>query len=259
MQVAFPHLEYLHIHGVDNVKKIWDDQLPQDSFSKLKDVGVASCGGLLNIFPSCVLKRSQCLHSLLVKDCISLKEVFNVEGMDANVSANAKEEGVTVVLLSELILYSLPKVEKIWNKDPHGIFTFQNLKSISLHVCESLKNLFPACLVKDLEQLEKLHVCCSGIEEIVEKDINGVLVEIVPTYVFPKLTSLELYKLPELRSLYIGAHTSQWPLLEILQVLECHKLNIFAFESPTFEQRHHEVNLHMLFSLSTMQVSYFLI
>ena len=154
MQVAFPHLEYLHIDGVDNVKRIWDDQLPQDSFSKLKDVWVESCGGLLNIFPSCVLKRSQSLHTLTVRDCISLKE-------------------------------------------------------------------------------------------IIAKDINGVLLETTPTFVFPKLTFLQLYKLPKLMSLYPGEHTSQWPLLEILEVLACHQLNLFSFETPTFEQRHHEGNLHM--------------
>ena len=152
MQVAFPHLEYLYIRGVDNVKRIWDDQLPQDSFSKLKAVHIESCGVLLNIFPSCVLKRSESLRTLKVRDCISLKEVF-----------------------------------------------------------------------------------------------DGVLLETAPTFVFPKLTFLHLYKLPELRSLYLGAHTSQWPLLEILEALECHKLNVFAFETPTFEQRHHEGNLHMPF------------
>ena len=154
MQVAFPHLEYLYIDGVDNVKKIWNDQLPQESFSELKDVRIKSCGGLLNIFSSCVLKRSQSLHTLIVRNCILLKE-------------------------------------------------------------------------------------------IIAKDINGVLLETTPVFVFPKLTSLILYKLPQLRSLYPEAHTSQWPLLEILQVRKCHKLNVFAFETPTFEQRHHEGNLHM--------------
>ena len=246
MQVAFPHLEYLIIYGVDNVERIWDDQLPQDSFSKLKDVWVESCEGLLNIFSSCVLKRSQSLHALTVRDCISLKEVFDVEGMDVNVKMNAKEEGVTIIPLSVLILDSLPKVEKIWNKDSHEILSFQYLKSITIHKCESLKNLFPASLVRDLQQLEKLHVFySSGIEEIVAKDINGVLLETTPTFVFPKLTSLKLYELFELRSLYPGAHTSQWPLLENLEVVNCHKLNVFAFESPAFEQRHHEGNLHM--------------
>ena len=42
MQVAFPCLESLQILGLDNVKKIWDNQLPQDSFLKLKDVEVKS-------------------------------------------------------------------------------------------------------------------------------------------------------------------------------------------------------------------------
>ena len=154
IQVAFPHLKHLHIHGVDNLKRIWDDQLPQDSFSKLKVVQIESCGGLLNIFPSCVLKMSQSLYKLIVRDCISLKE-------------------------------------------------------------------------------------------IIAKDINGVLLKTTPTFVFPKLTFLSLARLLELRSLYIGAHTSQWPLLEILRVLECDKLNVFAFETPTFKQRHHEGNLHL--------------
>ena len=168
-----------------------------------------------------------------------------MEGMVANVNVNVKEEGVTIVPLSVLVLDSLPKVEKIWNKDPHGSLTFQTLKSIKIQECESLKNIFPASLVRDLQQLEKLHVSFSGIEEIVAKDINGVLLETTPTFVFPKLTFLQLYKIPKLRSLYPGTHTSQWPLLEILQVLECHKLNVFAFETPTFEQIHHEGNLHM--------------
>ncbi|XP_034707967.1 uncharacterized protein LOC117931168 isoform X2 [Vitis riparia] len=65
------------------------------------------------------------------------------------------------------------------------------------------------------------------------------------TNVFPKITDLSLSNLPQLRSFYPGAHTSQWPLLEQLQVLDCHKLNVFAFETPTFQQRHGEGNLDM--------------
>ena len=64
MQVAFPCLESLQVLGLDNVKKIWGNQLPQDSFSKLKDVEVKSCGKLLSIFPSCMLKSLQTLQVL---------------------------------------------------------------------------------------------------------------------------------------------------------------------------------------------------
>ena len=117
--------------------------------------------------------------------------VFDVEGIDANAN-----EGVTVTQLSQFLLTSLPKVEKIWNKDPHGILSFENLKSMTIDQCQSLKNLFPASLVGDLGQLEKLHVFSSGIEENVAKDINRVLdTDTEPMFVFPNVTSLELYNL----------------------------------------------------------------
>ena len=236
-----PSLELLNISGLDNVKKIWHNQLPQDSFTKLKDVKVASCGQLLNIFPSSMLKRLQSLQFLKAVDCSSLEEVFDVEGTNVNV-----KEGVTVTQLSQLILRSLPKVEKIWNEDPRRILSFRNLQSITIDKCQSLKNLFPASLVRDLVQLQELDVLCCGIEEIVAKD-NGV--DTAATFVFPKVTSLALSCLHQLRSFYPGAHTSCWPSLKQLTVRECYKVNVFAFENPTFRQRHHEGNLDMPLSL----------
>ena len=156
LQVAFPSLVGLEIWGLDNVEKIWPNQIPQDSFSKLEVVRVLSCGQLLNIFPSCMLKRLQSLDDLSVHDCSSLEAVFDVEGTNVNVNVN----------------------------------------------------------------------------------------------VFPKVTSLILCDLPQLRSIYPGAHTSQWLLLKQLIVLKCHKLNVYTFKTPAFQQRHREGNLDMpLFSL----------
>ena len=138
------------------MEKIWPNQIPQDSFSKLEVVRVLSCGQLLNIFPSCMLKRLQSLDDLSVHDCSSLEAVFDVEGTNVNVNVN----------------------------------------------------------------------------------------------VFPKVTSLILCDLPQLRSIYPGAHTSQWLLLKQLIVLKCHKLNVYTFKTPAFQQRHREGNLDMpLFSL----------
>eukprot|EP00261_Vitis_vinifera_P026696 XP_010660237.2 PREDICTED: disease resistance protein At4g27190-like isoform X2 [Vitis vinifera] len=158
-RVAFPSLNSLTIWGLDNVKKIWPNQIPQDSFSKLEFVRVLSCGQLLNIFPSCMLKRLQSLERLSVRACSSLEAVFDVERTNVNVNVDRG----------------------------------------------SLGN----------------------------------------TFVFPKITSLSLLNLPQLRSFYPGAHTSQWPLLKQLRVGDCHKLNVFAFETPTFQQRHGEGNLDM--------------
>eukprot|EP00261_Vitis_vinifera_P039382 XP_019080625.1 PREDICTED: probable disease resistance protein At4g27220 isoform X4 [Vitis vinifera] len=153
-RVAFPSLDCLYIEGLDNVKKIWPNQIPQDSFSKLEVVKVASCGELLNIFPSCMLKRLQSLERLSVHVCSSLEAVFDVEGTNVNVD------------------------------------------------CSSLGN----------------------------------------TNVVPKITLLALRNLPQLRSFYPGAHTSQWPLLKYLTVEMCPKLDVLAFQ-----QRHYEGNLDVAF------------
>ncbi|WKA03315.1 hypothetical protein VitviT2T_021431 [Vitis vinifera] len=45
--IAFPSLELLNISGLDNVEKIWHNQLLEDSFSQLKEIRVASYGKLL--------------------------------------------------------------------------------------------------------------------------------------------------------------------------------------------------------------------
>ncbi|XP_034707060.1 probable disease resistance protein At4g27220 [Vitis riparia] len=189
--------------------------------------------------PFPVLFDERSLRLIEVVDCSLLEEVFDVEGTNVNVNV---KEGVTVTQLSHLILRSLPKVEKIWNKDPHGILNFQNLKSIFIVKCQSLKNLFPASVVKDLVQLEKLELRSCGIEEIVAKDNE---VETTAKFVFPKVTFLKLFHLHQLRSFYPGAHTSQWPLLKQLIVRACDKVNIFASETPTFQRRHHEGSFDM--------------
>ncbi|XP_034706629.1 uncharacterized protein LOC117930215 isoform X3 [Vitis riparia] len=158
-RVAFPSLAFLQISGLDNMKKIWHNQIPQGSFSKVKMVKVESCGELLNIFPFCLLKRLQSLETLFVGDCSSLEAVFDVEGTNVNVNVDRGSLGNTFVL--------------------------------------------------------------------------------------PKVANLILNQLPQLRSFYPGTHTSRWPLLKRLGVLQCQKLNVFAFDTPTFQQRHHEGNLDM--------------
>ncbi|RVW90274.1 hypothetical protein CK203_036768 [Vitis vinifera] len=91
-------------------------------------------------------------------------------------------------------------------------------------------------------------VGCSSLEAVFDVEGTNVNVDcssLGNTNVFPKITCLSLLNLPQLRSFYPGAHTSQWPLLEQLRVLDCHKLDVFGFETPTFQQIHGEGNLDM--------------
>ena len=127
-------------------------------------------------------------------------------------------------------------------------FLFQT-KSGEGRSCGELLNIFPFCMMKRLQSLQFLRaVDCSSLEAVFDMEGTNVNVDcssLGNTFVFPKIIMLALCNLPQLGSFYPGAHTSQWPLLEQLMVSDCHKLDVFAFKTPAFQQRHGEGNLDM--------------
>ena len=165
LQVVFPSLETLTIMHMENLKIIWHDQLAEDSFFKLQSLFVQYCENLVNIFESNMLTRFQSLERLDVCDCGSLQEVFEIQGHDVG-----DTHAVTASPLKNLYLYHLPKMKQIWNKDPHGIFSFPNLQEVSAWECESLQSLFPASVARCLMQLEDLRMVDCGVEEIVSRE-----------------------------------------------------------------------------------------
>ncbi|RVW58166.1 hypothetical protein CK203_110687 [Vitis vinifera] len=99
--VAFPSLELLNILGLDNVEKIWHNQLLEDSFSQLKEIRVASCGKLLNIFPSTSLVRDLVqLQDLRVSSC----------GVEELV---VKEDGVETTPRVKTFAYKIPTFQEV--------------------------------------------------------------------------------------------------------------------------------------------------
>ncbi|XP_021281818.1 uncharacterized protein LOC110414745 isoform X3 [Herrania umbratica] len=116
--------------------------------------------------------------------------------------------------LRKLDIYDLPQLKHVWNKDPQGSLTFQNLRKVRVSRCESLKNLFPASIAKDLPQLEDLTLNSCGVEEIVSFR-EGL--EQPVRFKFPRVSSLELTDLEELKCFYPGQHTMVWPMLKKLE------------------------------------------
>ena len=234
LQVAFPSLETLIIKHMENLKIIWHDQLAEDSFSMLQSLFVKYCENLVNIFESNMLTRFQSLERLVVAYCGSLQEVFELQRHDV------RESHVTAIPLKRLILRCLPKMKQVWNKDPQGIFSFQNLQLISVWECESLQSLFPASVARFLLQLEDLQIDDCGLEEIVSRE---EIAEATTRFVFPKVTLLVLHKLPRLKWFCRGVHTSEWPLLKELEVSECDQIEIFASKILNFQETVEESQL----------------
>ncbi|KAJ6885240.1 disease resistance protein [Populus alba x Populus x berolinensis] len=194
-KVAFPDLEEFQIFEGDNLKVIWHNELRADSFCKLKTLGVWGGKNLLNIFPSSMLRRFHNLENLHIDGCDSVEEIFDLQAL-INVEQRL---AVTASQLRVVRLTSLPH----------------------------LRSLFPASIALNLPQLEELQIDTCGVEEIVAKD-EGL--EEGPEFLFPKVTDLHLEKLPELKRFYPGIHTSEWPRLKTLRVIDCEKIEIFPSE-----------------------------
>ncbi|KAF8019966.1 hypothetical protein BT93_G0603 [Corymbia citriodora subsp. variegata] len=228
-QVAFPNLETLDIDGLNNIEMIWDNQVVADSFTKLKSLCVDECDKLVNVVHFFILRQLLSLEILDVGGCGSLEVVFKLQPL------NHLDGHPIALLLKDLTLSRLPKLKCIWDKEHHGQVEFQYLRSISISTCESLTSLFPASMAMNLMQLKELTINECGIVEIIKKEEG-----LVPKFVFPMLTSLELKYLRELKCLYIGTYTSHWPALKTLDVHGCNKVEILASqtenEMPRYKQ-----------------------
>ncbi|KAJ6757115.1 PHOSPHATASE putative-RELATED [Salix koriyanagi] len=218
-KVAFSNIEKLRIRDMDNLNMIWHTEFHSDSFCKLKFLRVEG-NKLLNIFPPNMLRRFQNLEHLVVGHCASLEEVFDLRSL-----MNEKESHVvTAFKLKHMTVCNLQKLKKVWNTNPHGILSFQNLHVVHACNCPSLKSLFPASVALGLPQLGKLELRSCGVEEIVaEEEQLGE----APKFVFPKTSSFILWNLPKLKSFYPGRHTSEWPVLKTIDVYCCDEVPVF--------------------------------
>jgi len=214
----------LRISGIDDLEIIWHNQFAVDSFCKLQTLKVEFCKNLTNyVFQSNMLARFQSLVQLIISDCGSLQEVFELQG--PNVEGT---HAVTVIQLEKLHLTRLPKMKHVWNKDPQEIFCFENLKDVCAMECESLKSLFPATMAWCLVRLEELHIVDCGVEEIVAGE-EGEGAEAITRFVFPQVNHIRLNGVPRLKCFYPGRHSSKWPMLKDMLVSGC-QVDIFASE-----------------------------
>ncbi|GMI79299.1 hypothetical protein HRI_001599200 [Hibiscus trionum] len=230
-KVAFPSLEEMSISYLGNMKMIWENPLAPNSFPKLQQLSVEGCDELLTIFPSNMLSIFQGLQILRVQKCGSLEQVFEIMPEEKEAALPASSQ------LREIHIFGLPKLKYIWKKDPKGIFSFKNLRRISVQLCRSLKNVIPASVARDLPQLSHLVISSCVVEEIVSKLEEGSDSETTLTFEFDQLSSLCLSWLRECKHFYPGRHTTKWPMLKELKAYECGEMKIFGTQLITHNQQ----------------------
>ncbi|OAY58902.1 hypothetical protein MANES_02G215600v8 [Manihot esculenta] len=241
-KVRFPNLEELHVEDMHMLKMIWCDEVLADSFGRLKVLKVLNGKQLLEIFPSNLLEKFLVnLESLTVRHCDSVKEVFDLQAIVKEREAHV----VTHSQLRTLEIKNLPNLIQIWNRDPHGILSFYNLREVEACDCPNLKKLFPFSVAQDLPHLELLSIIRCGMEEIVTKEERVEALAIIPKFAFRGLKYMTLWRLHELKYFYSGKHTLECPQLKMLKVHLCAKLQTFNFESQEIHMDKQEDELKL--------------
>nr|XP_011460230.1 PREDICTED: uncharacterized protein LOC105350266 isoform X3 [Fragaria vesca subsp. vesca] len=140
--------------------------------------------------------------------------------------------------LTSLSLEGLTKLTTIWNKQIQNTsaapFDCENLKYVEIYSCENLENIFPLWVARNLQQLQTLIVKNCGVKEIVAREER---LQTVFKFVFPKVTLVLFWNLSELINFYPGMHVCSWPLLNDLGVFNCNKVDIFAEEFSSFQEK----------------------
>ncbi|XP_045792992.1 disease resistance protein At4g27190-like [Trifolium pratense] len=213
-EVPFPKLETIVVKDMENLKTVWHYQ-----FDTVKTLEVENCEKIVVVFPSSMQKTCHNLEMLVVKDCALVELIFELSS-----SENSSIESETQ--LKVINLAQLPKLKKIWSRDPEGILSFHNLQNVDLNKCDSMEYVFPFSVATGCRHLEKLHIkWCLEIKEIVSEKTGSTCAS--PTFEFNKLNTILLDGLHSLKGFYAGNHILRCPSLRRLNVLECAQLNLF--------------------------------
>ncbi|KAK8633001.1 hypothetical protein V6N13_013855 [Hibiscus sabdariffa] len=148
-KVILPVLEKLEIRGVDNLERLWADQLVEHSFSKLTSIELRECPKLLNVFPLSMLPRLQRLESLYMWRCESVEEIISEGGGSCSNSSSGGMPSLSpqfiqsfeVPNLTSKTLEHLPNLKSIHHKKMHTI-NWPSLKEMTVRECHRVEILF---------------------------------------------------------------------------------------------------------------------
>ncbi|KAK2400439.1 hypothetical protein QL285_050141 [Trifolium repens] len=215
-EVQFCKLEKIILKDMDNLKTIWHRQ-----FETLKKLQVNSCNKIVVVFPSSMQKTYKKLEMLEVTNCGLVEEIFEL-------SFNGSSSVEDTTHLTEVTIDGLPKLKKIWSRDPHGILSFQNLINVKVESCECLEYLLPLSVATHCSHLKELHIKgCGNMKEIVAEEKESSNVNATSIFEFNQLSTLLLWNLIGLKGFSAKKHTLACPSLTIIDVFNCPKLTLF--------------------------------
>lgn len=184
------------------------------------------------------------LEKIFLVGCSSLHMLFDLQEYSELV-------GQAVALLfpqmKEMMISGLSKLRHVWGNVPHNVQAFENLRSLTIYRCNSLRYVFTPSIVRALKHLEKVEIrSCELMKELVSIGIEnnrdaGDGKEKEENVVFAKLIYLDLDNLPRLASFCSDSHFKLvWPCLRELRIDSCGLYHI-EIENVTASAKHNNL------------------
>ncbi|KAK8508761.1 hypothetical protein V6N13_090734 [Hibiscus sabdariffa] len=156
---------------------------------------------------------------------------------------NAK---VNLPVLEKLDIQNMDNLERLWHSQL-AEHSFSKLTSIVLRDCPKLLTIFPLNMLTRLQRLNHLSIWdCKSLEEIIfesqpqegsssraMQSFSLQLIQSGVAFEFPRLASLTLDALPNLRSIHRKMLTINWPSLKEMEVKGCDKVEILFSSQET--------------------------
>lgn len=161
-----------------------------------------------------VVENLDTLLACTVEGCKEIETIIDVDGI----------EKAALQRLEYLCINNLRKLRSIW-KGPVIAGSLYQLKTLILTKCPNLKKIFSNDMIQQLHHLQQLEVQeCHQVEEIITDSEN----DRVDPASLPRLKSLVLLHLPQLRSIWVD-NSLEWPSLRNIRIFDCKKLKHFPF------------------------------
>ncbi|GKV46491.1 hypothetical protein SLEP1_g53473 [Rubroshorea leprosula] len=195
-KVTLPQLRGLKLTGLLQLKRVYSGSLICESIKKIK---ISNCGNIESVFWSGFnpLPNLEYLH---LSSLEKLKSVFDEEGLGL-----------------------LPLVPPT---------SFFSLKEISVYRCDQLKKVFSSgWLLRYFQSLQTIEVqYCSQMEELISSSAHEE-----DKVTLPKLQSLKLTRLPQLKSIYSSSHVLICDSIQSLTISKCEKLKRIPLNFPLLD------------------------
>ncbi|GMI78733.1 hypothetical protein HRI_001542600 [Hibiscus trionum] len=215
--------EYLYLEGLEGIKNVLEELNDGEDFQDLKILHVRN--GMQVQYITMKKTEFKELRSIRLEYLPQIISFCSQEEMSSTSSENFPLFSKQVVFhcLESLELCFI-KAKRIWYN--HTYSWVSNLTKLIIRGCGDLEHLLSPCFARSLVQLQFFAISdCKCVREIIfAEEIEDESKHMI---CFPQLNSLHLGDLQNLNIFCSGNYNIEFPLLKVLTIEHCPKLNEF--------------------------------